>query len=72
MMNIGTRPTVDGTLRTVEIHFFDFSNDIYGQEITISLLKRMRDEQKFESLDALKEQLKIDQNNAMMYLKSHE
>lgn len=72
MMNIGIRPTVDGTMRTVEIHFFDFNKDIYGQEITISFLKRMRDEQKFESLDALKEQLKIDQNNAKMYLKSFE
>lgn len=69
MMNIGTRPTVDGSTQTIEIHFFDFKQDIYNLEITVSLLKRMRNEHKFESVDALKKQLHIDQNNALEYLK---
>ena len=57
MMNIGTRPTVDGTTQTIEINFFDFKQDLYNQKITVSLLLRMRSEQKFESVDALKNQL---------------
>ena len=60
MMNIGTRPTVDGTTQTIEIYFFDFNQDIYNQKITISLIKRIRDEQKFESVDELKDQLGVD------------
>jgi len=67
MMNIGTRPTVDGTFQTIEIHFLDFNKDLYNQKITVSLLKRMRAEQKFESLDALKNQLNIDKAVAQSY-----
>ena len=70
MMNIGTRPTVDGTSQTIEIHFFDFNQDIYNQKITISLLKRIRDEQKFESVDALKIQLGMDKTSAQDYFES--
>ena len=69
MMNIGTRPTVDGTTQTVEINFFDFSQDLYDQKITVSLLHRMRSEQKFESLDALKIQLSKDKINAQSYIR---
>lgn len=69
MMNIGNRPTVEGTSLTIEINFFDFDQDLYGQKITVSLLKRMRDEQKFESLDALKNQLALDKSTATNYLK---
>ena len=69
MMNIGTRPTVDGTSQTIEIHFFDFNQDIYNQKITISLLKRIRDEQKFESVDALKIQLGMDKTSAQDYIR---
>jgi len=68
MMNIGTRPTVDGTTQTIEINFFDFSQDLYGQKITISLLKRMRSEQKFESIEALKTQLGIDKTTAQDFI----
>lgn len=70
MMNIGTRPTVDGTTQTIEIHFFDFNQDIYNQKITLSLLKRIRDEQKFESVDALKTQLDADKITAQNYINS--
>jgi riboflavin kinase/FMN adenylyltransferase len=68
MMNIGMRPTVDGTTQTIEINFFDFKQDLYNQEITVSLLKRMRSEQKFESIDALKIQLGADKATALEYI----
>jgi riboflavin kinase/FMN adenylyltransferase len=70
MMNIGTRPTVEGITQTIEVHFFDFSQNLYGQTLTVSLLKRMRSEQKFESLDALKEQLARDKETALAYIRS--
>jgi riboflavin kinase/FMN adenylyltransferase len=68
MMNIGTRPTVDGILQTIEMHFFDFNQDLYGQKITVSLLKRMRSEQKFDSLHDLKNQLALDKITAQDYI----
>lgn len=68
MMNIGTRPTVNGTTQTIEINFFDFDEDLYNQRITVSLLHRLRSEQKFESLDALKIQLGKDKLEAENYL----
>ena len=68
MMNIGTRPTVDGTFQTIEIHFFDFNQDLYNQKITVSLLKRMRNEQKFESVDVLRNQLNVDMSIAKDYI----
>jgi riboflavin kinase/FMN adenylyltransferase len=70
MMNIGTRPTVDGTKQTIEINFFDFKQDLYGQKITISLLHRMRSEQKFETIDALKNQLCIDKKTALSFIEN--
>ena len=57
MCNIGTRPTVGGTARTIETHILDFSEDIYGLPLRIRFLSRIRDERKFPSLDALREQL---------------
>ena len=71
MMNIGLRPTVDGSTQTLEIHFFDFKKDIYNQEITVLLLKRMRSEQKFDSIDALKAQLNNDMIDAKNYLNAY-
>ena len=67
-MNIGNRPTVNGITQTIEINLFDFNDDLYGQTITVSLLKRMRDEQKFESLEALKNQLALDKQTALSYI----
>lgn len=69
MMNIGVRPTVDGTTQTIEINLFDFNEEIYHQKITVSLLKHMRDEQKFESLDALKIQLGVDKTTAQEFVR---
>jgi riboflavin kinase/FMN adenylyltransferase len=68
MMNIGVRPTVDGTTQTIEVNLFDFQQELYDQQITVSLLKRMRSEQKFESIEALKAQLTIDKTAAQEYI----
>jgi riboflavin kinase/FMN adenylyltransferase len=64
MMNIGVRPTVDGTRRTIEVNLFDFNKDIYGQVLRVYLRKYLRGEQKFSGLDALKEQLAKDRTAA--------
>ena len=71
MMNIGNRPTVDGNHQTIEVHFFDFEQDLYGQNLTIELIYFLRNEQKFESIDALINQLKEDQKNSENYLKNN-
>jgi riboflavin kinase/FMN adenylyltransferase len=68
MMNIGTRPTVEGKNQTIEVHFFDFDKDIYNQHITIELLEFIRDEHKFESLDALKNQIQKDKEFSINFL----
>lgn len=70
MMNIGTNPTVDGKDKSIEVHFFDFDNDLYGNEIRIQFLKRLRDEHKFGSVEELKSQLEQDRNNAKAYIAS--
>ena len=57
MCNIGVRPTVGGSAQTIETHILDFDEDIYGLPIGLRFLRRIRDERKFPSLDALKEQL---------------
>ena len=65
MMNIGNNPTVSEDNRTnIEVHFFDFNNDIYGEVIKVELLDYLRNEIKFPSVLALKEQLKKDEINA--------
>ncbi|HLK30283.1 MAG TPA: bifunctional riboflavin kinase/FAD synthetase [Puia sp.] len=69
MMNIGTRPTVDGMKRTIEVNIFDFNKDIYGNTLRIFIKKHLRSEQKFSGLDALKEQLAKDKINAIEFLK---
>ena len=60
MTNIGLRPTVGGTFTTIETHILDFDEDIYGLPLTITFLRRLRDEVHFPSLEALKEQLAKD------------
>ena len=57
MMNIGTRPTLNGDKQTIEVHIFEFDENIYDSTLTINLIEKIRDEQKFESLGALKKQL---------------
>jgi riboflavin kinase/FMN adenylyltransferase len=61
MLNIGNRPTIDGKQQTIEVHFFNFDKNIYEENIQIELLKFIRDEEKFESIEALKNQLVEDE-----------
>lgn len=60
VMNLGCRPTIDGKYISVEVHLLDWSGDLYGQTLTVSLQKFLRPEQKFSSLDALKKQIAYD------------
>lgn len=61
MLNIGFNPTTTSSIhRNIEVHIFDFQKDIYGKEIEIGFLERLRDEQKFSGLEALKAQLAKD------------
>ncbi len=71
MLNIGVNPTVDGNTESVEVHFFNFNKDIYKKTIQIDLHERIRDEQKFESVDALKAQLAKDKETALAYIAKH-
>lgn len=71
MLNIGIRPTVTESAKLhIEAHLFGFSQDIYGKELTIIFHERLRDEQKFPSLEALKEQLAKDAVQAQSLLAS--
>jgi riboflavin kinase / FMN adenylyltransferase len=58
--NCGTRPTIDGPQDRVEVHLFDFNQEIYSQLIHVEFVGFVRKEQKFESLDALKAQIALD------------
>ncbi|RMA76879.1 riboflavin kinase/FMN adenylyltransferase [Flavobacterium weaverense] len=68
MMNIGFNPTVNGENRSIEVHYFDFNADLYHQNVRVSILKRIRSEQKFSSVDALKTQLETDKKEALSCL----
>lgn len=70
MMNIGKRPTFDGEDLTIEVHIFEFDEDIYGKEVQIQFVKRLRDEKKFSGIEELKDQLKKDQTLAKKILNS--
>lgn len=65
MMNIGYNPTVAGKDKSTEVHFFDFDQDLYGKEIQVDILHRIRDEHKFESVDALRKQLQKDKETSL-------
>ena len=60
MMNIGTRPTFDGHMQTLEVHIFNFHEDLYGQPLSVEFVDKLREERRFDSMEALKEQLKQD------------
>lgn len=63
--NVGVRPTVnDGTLANLEVHLFDFDGDLYGERLDVEFVIKLRDEKKFESLDALKAAIAVDQQTA--------
>ena len=65
--NIGTRPTVDGSYRVLEVHLFDFESDIYGRHLEVEFCNRLRDEMKFESFEALKQQIDTDARQARQF-----
>lgn len=62
--NTGTRPTVDGEEARLEVHIFDFDQDIYGQRLTVRFRSFIRDEKKFDSFDALRQQIAQDADGA--------
>lgn len=64
IMNIGIRPTVGGKNQTIEVHLLDFNDDLYGKMIQIQIVYRMRDEQKFSSVEKLVSQIKQDEIRA--------
>lgn len=68
MMNIGFNPTVNGTSKTIEIHFFEFEENLYGKKMQVRLLTRLRDEKKFNSLEDLKAQLVKDKESATNFI----
>lgn len=67
MLNIGVRPTVDGTVRTIEAHLFDFDKEIYGEDLKLELLHYLRPEQKFDGLDQLIRQILVDKEHTLAY-----
>lgn len=69
MINIGTNPTVGNVSRRLEVHIFDFSEDIYFKTIKVSFLKFIRDEKKFSSLEELKEVLNDNKNYCLSLIK---
>ncbi len=69
MLNIGNRPTVDGTNMTIEVNIFEFDKEIYGEELRVDFIDRIRDEVKFENLDALKNQIAQDKIQVKTILK---
>lgn len=70
MMNIGYNPTFNGELKSIEVHFFNFNQDIYNQEIQVEILERIRDEQKFDTIEDLKAQLEKDKIFSLNYFNS--
>jgi len=70
MMNIGFNPTVNGSSKSIEIHFFDFKEDLYDQNIQVDIIERIRDEHKFNSLEELKTQLLKDKETSIAIISS--
>jgi riboflavin kinase/FMN adenylyltransferase len=69
MGNIGYRPTIEKGELTIEVNIFDFDEDIYGERITIYFIERIRDEVKFDSIGALRQQLTIDRARVLEILR---
>lgn len=69
MMNIGTNPTVNKSdHQSIEVHFFNFDSSIYDKYLKIEILYRIRDEQKFDSMDSLKDQISRDKETAIQFI----
>ena len=68
MTNIGQRPTLDnGNQVTIETHLLDFDGDLYGRQLEVQFVERLRDERKFDNLQALKAQLNEDAQQVRRY-----
>lgn len=65
--NVGKRPTVEGVKSLLEVHLFGFNQEIYGEHVCVDFLHRLRDEKRFESFEALKEQIRKDAVAARSY-----
>jgi riboflavin kinase/FMN adenylyltransferase len=72
LTSIGTNPTVGGTAKTIETYFLNFNSDLYDTKLQIEFLTRVRDEETFESIDALKKGIQSDEKFARNFLKKHE
>lgn len=70
MLSIGNNPTVEGKGRSMEVHIFNFDKTIYGDDLTISFIDRLRDEMKFDTMDELKKQMQSDQENSLKILEN--
>ncbi len=70
MLNIGSRPTIAGEEKRMEVNIFNFNNDIYDQQLEVFFVKRLRNEKKFDSIESLTEQLKIDKEHAIKILEA--
>ena len=68
MMNIGNNPTVNGEKQTIEVHFLDLDKSLYDSHLKVELLHRIRDEKKFDSVEALKEQLHRDKQQTLDFI----
>lgn len=68
MLNIGNNPTVEGKGRSIEVNIFDFDKEIYTEMLKIEFVSKLRNEEKFNGLDALKAQLHLDKQNALAIL----
>ena len=68
MMNIGTRPTYNGSSQTLEVHIIGYEGDLYGQDITVTFAERIRSEQPFDSPSALASQLQLDRKACIRIL----
>ena len=65
--NVGTRPTVDGTRSLLEVHLFDFVGDIYGRQVAVDFVHKIRDEKRFDSFAELKAQIECDARQARTF-----
>ncbi len=70
MMSIGYNPTVNGETKTIEVNYLDFDKDLYGKEISVSILSRIRSEEKFDSLEALKQQMHQDKLTTLAFIQN--
>jgi len=69
MLNIGYKPTLEGSRKTIEVHLFNFADELYGENLSIAFIDYIRPEKKFDSLDSLKKQLEKDQKKSLKILR---